>query len=236
MHHIHFDQIESTQNYLKDNFESLSIEHKDILVSAQHQTKGIGRRGNSWKALSNSLLLSFNLNANEVLTLTSLEMGVLIVKFIEEKFNTTLRLKWPNDILTKEGSKCGGVICHGIRDKQIIVGIGLNLGAHNKSEQPEETTKFPISYINKNILLNQNENKDLVERFYQYILDNRQKAKQVITNWNSMNYHHGKLVKITDGQTIQQGEFHSIDDIGALNLKLVNGEIKKIYNGSLWEV
>ena len=31
MHHIHFDQIESTQNYLKDNFDSLILENKDII-------------------------------------------------------------------------------------------------------------------------------------------------------------------------------------------------------------
>ena len=152
MHHIHFDQCESTQNYLKNNWDELIVNHENILISTDHQTKGIGRRGNSWKELSNSLFLSFSLSANEVLTLTSLEIGVLIVDFISQKFNTDLRLKWPNDILTKDGHKCGGVLCNVVEKNQIIVGIGLNLGAHEKSELPSETSKFPIGCINKKIL------------------------------------------------------------------------------------
>ncbi len=128
MYHQHFNSIASTQTYLKDNLELLKEKDDDILISASEQSAGLGQRGNQWDNYPNNITLSFTLEPQRVATLTPLEIGILVISFIKKKFNQDLFLKWPNDILTKEGKKCGGILCQYIDSSTVIVGVGINLG------------------------------------------------------------------------------------------------------------
>jgi len=64
-----------------------------------------------------------------------LEIGLITISFLKNKFNKDLFLKWPNDILTSDGKKCGGILCQYIDKSTIVVGLGINLG---KLEVPKE--------------------------------------------------------------------------------------------------
>jgi BirA family biotin operon repressor/biotin-[acetyl-CoA-carboxylase] ligase len=128
MYHQHFDSIPSTQIYLKDNLEALKLIKSDILISCSEQTHGIGRRGNNWDSYPNSLAMSFTLPPHSISSLTPLEIGLIVIKFFKKKFNKELFLKWPNDILTEDGKKCGGILCQYVDSSTIVVGLGINMG------------------------------------------------------------------------------------------------------------
>lgn len=134
MHHQHFNTLPSTQIYLKDNLEILKSKQSDILISCSEQTQGLGRRGNTWDTQPNSLAMSFTLKPNKIATLTPLEIGLIAINFFKKKFKTDLYLKWPNDILTKNGKKCGGIICQYIDETTVIIGLGINLGKLDTSK------------------------------------------------------------------------------------------------------
>lgn len=119
---IELKSIPSTQDYLKNILESQPNEQ--YLVICQEQTSGKGRHGNEWEHIPGSLACSFNIAAHSILTLSSLEVGVLVAEYFSKFCHTTLQLKWPNDIFY-ENKKCGGILTH-IHQDSLIVGLGIN--------------------------------------------------------------------------------------------------------------
>ena len=143
MEHIHFETCESTQKYLIERTKNEAA--GKLLVSCDFQSHGIGQRNNTWDAYKNSLCFSFVAKENEVLNLTSLEMGVLICSFFKTTFNTNLKLKWPNDILNHNGEKVGGIIINKQGDQEPIIGIGLNMGPDK--EESIQNYDIPAGFI-----------------------------------------------------------------------------------------
>jgi len=225
--HFHLDECESTQISLR-NFLENNPNSQKVLFSTLFQTLGRGRAGNGWDSLDNSLAMSFKLEPNEVMTLTSLELGVLICQFFK---NFNIQLKWPNDLLTKDGFKCGGILCQG-HNGSILVGIGLNLGS-SKNILPSSEFKFGRSCIDKSLVLTSDEIKDYSKELYSFIINNRLTAKEVRESWNSLSIHLNQEVFIQD-QTVQESGIFV--GIGASGEALLNqkGHIKKIYTGSLF--
>lgn len=128
-HIIHLHQVDSTNSYLKENARELE---EGVVVWADLQTGGKGRRGRSWFATTGSLtfsvLLRPQLTAQDLLLFTLLP-AVSVVKVLRAS-DVNVVLKWPNDLLLN-GKKMGGVLVetchanHGFPD--VIVGMGLNL-------------------------------------------------------------------------------------------------------------
>jgi len=212
--HIHLDSIDSTQSYLKDN-----LEEGNLLVSAVEQTGGIGRQGNVWAHQKDSLAFSFTLGPNEIPTLTPLEVAVLITMFMEKYYFQKLKLKWPNDLLTEKGEKCGGILIQNI-DGRLIVGVGINL-----------TLGRPIGkrdcYPPGSIDLGAVPLKDLSASVYEYILNHRLKAQEVRALWTNRCIHLGKKVEIDKLSGLFEG-------IGNLGEALLKGEKRiKVFSGTL---
>ena len=94
-------------------------------VLSQTQTSGRGRGGNSWETLEGGLACTWNLPRS---CLDRHSPG-LIQTAIGAAISNTLdcHAKWPNDLVTPDGRKLGGVLLEaGSEDRCIRVGIGLN--------------------------------------------------------------------------------------------------------------
>ncbi len=105
-----------------------------LVVSAEQQTAGRGRRGRTWvspygRNLYLSLAWEFSQGAAALEGL-SLAVGVAVAQGLSDLKLPPVQLKWPNDVLF-EGKKLGGVLLEMTGDAagqcQVIVGIGLNL-------------------------------------------------------------------------------------------------------------
>lgn len=108
-----------------------------MVIVADRQRAGRGRRGRSWlsspeSSLTFSLLWRFSGNAAGLSGL-SLAIGVGLARAMEDLGTTGVCLKWPNDVLLRCGddfAKLAGILIELSSDRrgtQAIIGIGLNL-------------------------------------------------------------------------------------------------------------
>lgn len=147
---IHFEKIDSTNDYLlKNDFPSGTI------ITAATQTKGKGRNQRKWIDIPNqtfifSLLLKFKTFPYSfyslLIALCVLEAAKEIQKeFIKENYD--FFIKWPNDILLKKNQKIGKLAGILIETQwkeshwNVVVGIGLNW--KSVPEIQDRKLKFP---------------------------------------------------------------------------------------------
>ena len=96
-----------------------------VVVGADHQTAGRGRRGRTWESRPGaSLLVSVILRPAPALV--TLAAGVAAAEACAAVAGVAVELKWPNDLLIG-GAKLGGILSELVGDAA-VVGLGLNLG------------------------------------------------------------------------------------------------------------
>ncbi len=120
------DRVHSTQDYARTEFAG-QVHSTPVLVVAQAQDAGRGRRGREWWTAPRAMLASLALPAppTSVLTLVPLAAGVAAHDAIAHELGLTTQLKWPNDLLWGDG-KAGGVLSE-LKHDVLVVGCGLNL-------------------------------------------------------------------------------------------------------------
>jgi len=100
MKFLKFNEIDSTNNYMKENVSS--FENYDI-VSAKVQTAGRGRRGNSWLSPEGMALFSFLLRPERSLSMveaTKLPFiaGISTLNALKKIKDGAYSFKWTNDV------------------------------------------------------------------------------------------------------------------------------------------
>lgn len=106
-----------------------------LVVLADTQTAGRGRRGRSWSSppgagLYLSLVLRPPVDAPRVTALVTLAAGVAVRRAIQRATGLIAQLKWPNDVVI--GSrKLAGVLAEGLHvgsaQQAVVLGIGVNV-------------------------------------------------------------------------------------------------------------
>jgi BirA family biotin operon repressor/biotin-[acetyl-CoA-carboxylase] ligase len=144
MKHIHFKTIDSTNDYLSNNYTEL----EDMtVVTSDYQTHGKGRLSRTWygneKSIMCSVLLKKNLN-NIPLNI----LPLLVAKSLHQvlsKYHNNIKIKWPNDLLIN-GLKLSGILIKSIFEGNqvlaIIIGFGINI---NQTEFDEEIQEIATS-------------------------------------------------------------------------------------------
>ncbi len=102
---------------------------------AREQTAGHGRRGRAWASVADSSLtfsIARALRMGEIPDPSlSLAIGVGLARGLSRCGLEGFFLKWPNDLVTRDGAKLAGVLVeargkHGEYPAALVVGIGLN--------------------------------------------------------------------------------------------------------------
>jgi BirA family biotin operon repressor/biotin-[acetyl-CoA-carboxylase] ligase len=124
--------IESTNTRLLDSLPPAA--GSAAVVLAEHQTGGRGRRGRSWVAPpGGAVCLSVAWQNSELpadLSALSLIVGLCAVNALHELGVEGVNLKWPNDLVTRNG-KLGGILIEMRAEAggpvHVVIGIGLNV-------------------------------------------------------------------------------------------------------------
>lgn len=144
-----FDELESTQTYLKEQLKNGKYS-SPVAVVADKQSSGIGSRGNEWIGLEGNLFFSFAISRDMLPSDLALESSSIYFSYILKEClseeDSKLWLKWPNDFYLND-TKIGGTITF-LRENDLLCGIGLNL-----LKSPEGFAHLDIR-INKKELLN----------------------------------------------------------------------------------
>jgi BirA family biotin operon repressor/biotin-[acetyl-CoA-carboxylase] ligase len=231
MYQQHFNTIGSTQIFLKENLDRLKSKDSNILISCSEQTGGIGRKGNSWDSYPNSVAMSFTLKPNAKPTLTPIEVGLIAIRFFHKKFNKELFLKWPNDLLTADGKKCGGILCQYIDNNTVIVGLGVNLG--KLSAKNDNDYKHGLGNVDDGLTLTEADQEKISKELYAEFLNQRYFSNvELMDDFTKYCHHMDKDVFIFEDEKDFIGIFRGIGENGEALVE-IDGKIKSFLSSSL---
>ncbi len=224
---IKFDVIDSTNTYLKTNYESLD---NLTVVTSEHQTNGKGRLGRTWVD-EDDLLFSILIKENiEKPTDYSFLIGAVLVKVLS---NYNPKIKWPNDIIIND-KKCIGILLEGVtKEKQecVIIGVGINVN----------TTKFPEDLLFKATSLRNESNKridkeslleKIIEEFINEYSDYKNKKSNYLNIVRNNFYLDNKDISFLYNNKEEKGNVQGIDDEGNLIVK-TNDKILYLNSGEV---
>jgi len=134
MNIIKLNAIDSTNSYLKKLSTEKELSDYTI-VSTEHQTNGRGQMGTTWqsdlgKNLTFSLLVKFEDLPIKYRFFISMAVSLGIVTTLNNEFDLSFKIKWPNDIMADKDKVAGILIentFRGTNISQSIIGIGLNV-------------------------------------------------------------------------------------------------------------
>ena len=126
------DQIGSTSTELLRRAQRRDIH--GVVLAAEWQTAGRGRRGKAWTAIAGgSLTFSLGWRFEQgagFLAGLSLAVGVAVVRALESEGLAGVELKWPNDLIHRH-LKVGGILVEvngdALGPSTVVVGVGLNV-------------------------------------------------------------------------------------------------------------
>lgn len=122
-----FDELPSTQLYLKEKIKSGKLS-APVAVCSKLQSAGVGSRNNSWDGRGESIFLSFALKLDKLpsdlpIISSSVYFGYLIKEYLTS-LGSKVWFKWPNDLYIDD-KKIGGIIANLCADT-LVCGVGIN--------------------------------------------------------------------------------------------------------------
>lgn len=181
---LHFNQIDSTNNYLKQNYQALK---NWTVLTTDYQTSGRGRLNHRWSSNKNkNFLCSVLIKDQKILKANSclvLLIGIVIYHLLVKLNIKNIKIKKPNDIYVNK-NKIAGILLEtislGDKLKALIIGVGLNLNQKKFTKNLKAISYYQIKH--KEIDIN------LVKKLYLEIL------KKELNKINGQHYE-DKLLK-----------------------------------------
>lgn len=149
---IKLNAIDSTNSFLRQLSAEESVEDFTVVVT-EHQTNGRGQMGTQWES-QNAKNLMFSVfkdvSSLDVASHFYLSMAVsLAVSEALKSFQiSTIKIKWPNDILSEQQKICGILIENVIKQNELqssIIGIGINVNQIVFNDLPNASSMQLIS-------------------------------------------------------------------------------------------
>ena len=230
-----FTNIDSTASTMEDAKLYLEKSESDLVILANEQTKGRGRRGNKWISPPGNIYCSIALN-NTIPVNEYFLFSILTLVSIKNTFESLgvheIIFKWPNDIFF-ENKKFGGMIIEPYSlnkdNKYVIIGIGINFLSSPL------TCMYQTTYIKKFIQI---KNKSIfLEIFFKNFFfnwKNYTKEKNIIVSKfkNSLMYLNQRIEIKTNSNKKIVGTFKGINNDGSLILDK-GDKLVSIYSGSI---
>jgi BirA family biotin operon repressor/biotin-[acetyl-CoA-carboxylase] ligase len=232
---IQLDSIDSTNQYIKENFQSLN--HLDV-ITTRNQTSGKGRRVNTWfsnqDSLTFSVLLKDSINHQNI-SLLPLLMAKVLHKIISHHSNDVY-IKWPNDIYIQD-KKISGILIESIHQTKtcaIIIGVGINL---NNIEFPNDIRENVLSLkqITNNTFSHDALLKEIFNELKSSLHQLNDNTKIIIDYCNQYHLLNNEEITYEENQEIKNAKCLKINNDGNLLIKddnktisLISGIVNKI--------
>lgn len=211
-----------------------------LLVLAEKQDSGRGRRGRTWVSpFAENLYYSLGLrieSGSYSLDGLSLTVGIAVLRALQESGCVSAGLKWPNDVLVA-GRKIAGVLLELSGDPagicQVVVGIGVNVnmlpGASIAIDQPWTSLREQSGVLVDRTALVLCLNRWLA---HYLALHAAQGFAGVRAEWEAEHLWQGRAVTLSAGPQQIEGVVLGVDKQGALRLD-VAGEERQFSGGEL---
>ncbi|RBP38465.1 biotin--[acetyl-CoA-carboxylase] ligase [Garciella nitratireducens] len=238
---IHFDSIDSTNEKAKEY--ALQGEKEGLVITAEEQTKGKGRKGRDWisskgSGIWMSILLRPDIAPCQAPKFTLLA-AVAVAKSIQEETGSLVHIKWPNDIILNKKKVCGILTEMNAeldRINYIVVGIGINVN-QQENDFSEEIKNKAISLfeVKKSKISRQNLTRRILTNLEKYYLNfvKKEDFSSILKEWKELSCNLEKEVKVVlNGKEIQ-GIAKDITEDGALLIENREGKLIEICYGDV---
>jgi BirA family biotin operon repressor/biotin-[acetyl-CoA-carboxylase] ligase len=190
------------------------------LVMTERQPQGRGRQGRSWVAPSAGFLGTFIFTTGRQVNALggfSLAAGVAVYEVLRE-LGCHVGLKWPNDLLTPDGRKIGGILVELVPSGDlttVLTGVGVNLAGEPQGvagvTSVETLGGTPIAPPDFAIRL--------AEKLWSIWLEFEAHGLETIRHrWLEVALYVGDVIGVDLGQETVRGVFTGIDSIGRMVL------------------
>jgi BirA family biotin operon repressor/biotin-[acetyl-CoA-carboxylase] ligase len=228
------EKIDST------NAEALRLvgagEQAPLVVLAERQTSGRGRRGRKWVSpfaenLYYSMVWPVAGGAPQLHGL-SLVVGLAVLNTLRSFGVEAAGLKWPNDIVVK-GRKIAGVLLELVGDLSdlchVVVGVGVNVNMLTVDGEIGQPWTSVIIEAGKEVDRNA-----FVRELNSQLADYLEKHRQFgfvtfITEWDQSDICFGRAVTLETAAKQEVGVACGVDETGGL-IMLVDG-VRKVFSG-----
>jgi BirA family biotin operon repressor/biotin-[acetyl-CoA-carboxylase] ligase len=216
-----------------------------LVIVAEEQTAGRGRRGRIWSSpagagLYVSLVFRPPLEtlAAPLLSMLTLAAGVAVRGAITQATGLTPELKWPNDIVV-ERRKLAGILAEGVgigtSSQTVVLGIGVNVSrASHHGEIADRATSLEAELgrpIERELLLEEL----LVHLPDAYDRLRRSGAGDILRSWrHAAPSAIGSAVEWTTPDGVRRGTTAGIDDDGALLVRTAAGTERIVAGEVRW--
>jgi len=233
---IFLEEATSTMDVAKARYSM-----EGLVVLAEKQTVGRGRRGKNWYSPGGGLWFSVILrprNPPKYTSLIGLFSSLATAEAIENLTDLKTSLKWPNDIYVNDRKVCG-VITEAIYEigeiASAIVGIGINNNIP-KEKFPEELREEATSLMEESgypvppltllcrIL-------ERLEKYYNVFL--RGRYREILELWKNKTDIIGSWAQIYFDDGYICGKIIDVDEIGRLVLESETGETMYFNTGTI---
>ncbi|MDR1360311.1 MAG: biotin--[acetyl-CoA-carboxylase] ligase [Deltaproteobacteria bacterium] len=205
-------------------------------VLAASQTEGRGQFRRSWHSPPGNLYVTFRL-PEEIRRkggAASVCVGYLLAAALR-RLGFPLLLKWPNDLLSEEQSKVGGILLEE-REGALLAGLGLNLVEAPLCGQMRSESAILAGILSKApppFFLWRSLVEAVIVEYTQSIA--RRGLSEIMEDFAPFLAWINSPVTVTDGDNVRIAGLHAgIGPEGELLLRLETGEIRSVCSGSLF--
>lgn len=123
-----FDQLDSTQDYARENFALLQL---PAIILAFSQTKGRGTKAREWISPAGGLYMTlvrkFDFGQDPLQSSLDLsyKLGKILSEFLSQ-YSSEIYQKPINDIYARQ-AKLGGILVEQVNQDFLLLGLGLNV-------------------------------------------------------------------------------------------------------------
>lgn len=231
--------VDSTNDYAKKLAMDGGVH--GLLVTAEYQMGGKGRRGRSWvtpagTAIAMSLVLRPELEPVKASMLT-LVAGLAVTEAIREVTGLDALLKWPNDVVV-DGKKTTGILTEmtmkGTAIDFVILGIGINVNVPQFPEEIRETATSLMLETGHEIDREQliRACLEAFEKYYErFVADGDLSGLK--EDYESVLANQDRQVRVLEPGNEYTGIARGIDELGQLLVEKEDGSVVKVYAGEV---
>jgi BirA family biotin operon repressor/biotin-[acetyl-CoA-carboxylase] ligase len=234
-----FQETASTNDVVEHLAKSGARE--GLVVFAESQTRGRGRRGREWvsprgKGLWFSVLLRPSLPPTAASRIT-VAASVAVARAIREVCRVEARIKWPNDVIVN-GKKLAGILTELRAETDeillAILGIGIDVNCEredfpNDLEGVVTSLKMETGSAQDRVSLAVQVLAALDECYELALTD----FETVVDEWAKLCTTLGHQIVVTMGQRRVEGFAQALDSDGALLVRCDSGQLERILGGDL---
>lgn len=234
---ICYREIDSTNSKIKEMAQDMP---EGLVVVADRQTAGRGRRGRSWDSseegnLYMSLLLKPRVPIEKASMLT-LVMAYSVAKAFQ-RLDINVQIKWPNDLIIGEKKVCGILTEMEVFEGEIryvVVGVGVNLCQRAFSEELKDRATSVLVETGKKKTREEMLSAilDCFEENYSCFLE-RQSLAFLKDAYNDLLVNKNRQVLVLDPEGEYRAEAQGINERGELLVVGEDGNITAVFAGEV---